>query len=148
MMQAVATGVRAEASRSGIPAPKVLAITVLTSLSTAELRDELNVSVGAEEQVLYLARLAMRANMDGVVASPRESRLIRQECGADFTIVTPGIRPAWAAEQGDQKRITTPSEAIRLGSDIIVVGRPILAAKDRVGACKHVLSEISEALST
>jgi orotidine-5'-phosphate decarboxylase len=81
------------------------------------------------------------------VASPKETGLIRQACGRPFLLVTPGIRPR-GSDPADQKRITTPSEAISLGADYIVVGRPILAAQDRKGACERILAEIRNAVAS
>jgi orotidine-5'-phosphate decarboxylase len=97
--------------------------------------------------VVTLAKLAQSSGLDGVVASPKEIPLIRQACGRPFLIVTPGIRPS-GSDPGDQKRVTTPSEAISLGADYIVVGRPILAAQDRKRACDRILAEIRSALAS
>lgn len=94
-----------------------------------------------ENQVLRLARLASESGLDGVVASPAEVKLIRKNMGEDFLIVTPGVRPSWAAA-GDQKRIATPKEAIDNGADFIVVGRPIIEAPDPLSAAKKILEEI------
>jgi orotidine-5'-phosphate decarboxylase len=96
-----------------------------------------------ETQVLRLAKLAKEAGLDGVVASASEVKLIRKNIGGDFLIVTPGVRPSWAAAN-DQKRVTTPKEAIESGSDFIVVGRPIIEAPDPVSAAKKVLEEIAK----
>jgi orotidine-5'-phosphate decarboxylase len=95
-----------------------------------------------ETEVLRLAEMAKSAGLDGVVASPSETRLIRQKLGKAFLIVTPGIRPNWAAAN-DQKRIATPAAAIKSGADFIVVGRPITEAKDPAEAAKAVLREMS-----
>ena len=98
------------------------------------------------EQVVYLAQLAQEAGLDGVVASPLEIEPIRKACGDNFLIVTPekGIRPKWA-ESDDQRRITTPAEAIRRGADYIVVGRPIIEADDPLEAAEMILQEMKEA---
>jgi orotidine-5'-phosphate decarboxylase len=93
------------------------------------------------EEVINLARLAKDAGLDGVVASPNETSLIRQNLGKDFIIVTPGIRPA-GAEKGDQKRTMAPSDAIRAGANYIVVGRPVIEAKDPVYAAKNIIKEM------
>jgi len=121
---------------------KVLAVTVLTS-STGETLREIGIDVPVEEQVVRLARLAHKAGVDGVVASPREVPLIREACGADFLIVTPGVRPAFAAAD-DQKRIMTPREAIVSGADYLVIGRPISAAPDPVRAAELIVEEMAQ----
>ena len=92
----------------------------------------------------YLARIAKEAGLDGVVASPEEVPLIRSTVGKDFLIVTPGIRPSWSVK-GDQKRVTTPADAIRLGSDYMVIGRPICAAKNPKEALAKIIDEIKSA---
>ncbi|MSM38478.1 MAG: orotidine-5'-phosphate decarboxylase [Geobacter sp.] len=124
----------------GAERAKVLAVTVLTS-STGETLREIGIGVPVEEQVVRLARLAHKAGVDGVVASPREVPLIREACGADFLIVTPGVRPAFAAAD-DQKRIMTPREAIQSGADYLVIGRPISAAPDPVRAAELIVEEM------
>ena len=109
--------------------PKVLAVTILTS-STEETLREVGIEHPVAEMVVRLALLAKRAGIDGVVASPQEVALIREACGNDFLIVTPGVRPAFAATD-DQKRIMTPAEAVAAGADYLVIGRPISAAPTR-----------------
>jgi orotidine-5'-phosphate decarboxylase len=146
MMRAAADAAHDEAIRAGLPVPYVLAVTVLTSLSESALREEVGVSTPMNEQVVALAKSAQSSGLDGVVASPRETSLIRQACGPTFLLLTPGIRPA-GSDAGDQKRITTPSEAISSGADYIVVGRPILAAHDRKRACDEILTEIRNTLA-
>jgi orotidine 5''-phosphate decarboxylase, subfamily 1 len=144
MMRAAANAVSEEASRLGVDRPRVLAITVLTSISPAVLRNELQIHAGLSEQVVALAKLAQDNGMDGVVASPQEIRSIRDACGRSFIILTPGIRPKGVGLD-DQRRVTTPGEAIALGADYIVVGRPIVKAESRVDACRHILAEIAGA---
>jgi orotidine-5'-phosphate decarboxylase len=95
--------------------------------------------------VVRLARLAMDAGMDGVVASPLEIEAIRRACGTDFVIVTPGVRPAFAAAN-DQKRIATPGAALAAGADYLVVGRPIAHADDPVAAVELITAEMAQAL--
>ncbi len=124
--------------------PIVLGVTVLTSLDEAGLRATLGTVRTLREQVLHLAREAQAAGLDGVVASPHEISDIRQACGPDFLIVTPGVRPA-DADRGDQRRVLTPGEAIRAGADYVVVGRPILAAKDPVEAALRIADECLKA---
>jgi orotidine-5'-phosphate decarboxylase len=124
--------------------PKVLAVTILTSLETQDL-EELGISGTPVEAVIRLARLAQSAGLDGVVASPREISALRQACGPDFLIVTPGIRPASAATD-DQARIATPASAIAAGADFLVVGRPITGAPDPVAAADAIVAEMDEAM--
>ena len=120
--------------------PLVLGVTVLTSLDETSLQATLGTVRTLREQVLHLAREAQAAGLDGVVASPHEISDIRQSCGPGFLIVTPGVRPA-EADRGDQRRVLTPGEAIRAGADYVVVGRPILAAKDPVEAAGRIAEE-------
>jgi orotidine-5'-phosphate decarboxylase len=119
---------------------RVLAVTILTS-STGETLREVGIEHPVAEMVVRLAKLAHRAGIDGVVASPLEVPLIREACGPDFLIVTPGVRPAFAATD-DQKRIMTPGEAVRSGADYLVIGRPISAAKDPLAAAEAIIEEI------
>lgn len=125
------------------PKPILLGVTVLTSLSDADLK-EIGYSGSARSQVEHLADLARRSGLDGVVASPLEIQAVRQKCGKDFVIVTPGVRPTWA-DAGDQKRVLTPAEAIQAGADYIVIGRPITQADDPSEAARRILREIAPA---
>ena len=120
---------------------KLLAVTVLTSLDDADL-ERTGLAGPAEAAVVRLAALARDAGADGVVASPREIHAIRQACGPDFLVVTPGIRPADAASD-DQARVATPSAAVAAGADYIVVGRPITRAPDPAAAAAAVVREIA-----
>ena len=115
---------------------------MLTSLAEDELQDELGVERSLPEQVAALARLSQEAGLDGVVASAREIPWIRAACGDDFVIVTPGIRPLWAAGD-DQKRIVTPQKALEDGADYLVIGRPLTAAADPREAAKKLLAEVA-----
>ncbi len=147
MMEAALEGVREAASAHPAAArPLVLAVTVLTSLSSEDL-DELGVAGSAEDSVVRLARLAQKAGLDGVVASPREISAVRRACGPRFVIVTPGIRPA-AAASNDQARIATPEKAIQGGADYLVVGRPIIEAADPLAATETVIAEMEKALAS
>lgn len=121
--------------------PKVLAVTILTS-STAETLRGVGIDRSVPEMVVRLAQLAKKAGIDGVVASPQETPLIREACGPEFLIVTPGVRPAFAAVD-DQKRIMTPGEAVRQGADYLVIGRPIAAAPEPVKAAELIIDEIA-----
>lgn len=122
------------------PRPMLIAVTVLTSLGDDDMT-ELGFANNAEEQVVRMAALTRVCGLDGVVCSPREIRPIRGVCGADFKLVVPGIRPAWAAV-GDQKRIMTPADAVRAGADYLVIGRPITAADDPVAAARRIADEL------
>ena len=124
--------------------PLLLAVTILTSSTELTLR-EVGIERPVEEMVPRLARLAQQSGMDGVVASPQEVPLIRQACGEDFAVVTPGVRPSFATLD-DQKRVTTPGEAIAAGADFLVVGRPIAAAADPLAAAEKILLEMAAAL--
>lgn len=143
MMEQGVQAAKERAQELGLEAPLVIAVTVLTSFDENSLQ-EIGLQ-GVEKAVLNFARLAEEAGLDGVVASPKEISLIRENCGADFKIICPGVRPTWAAVN-DQKRITTPGDAVRQGADFLVVGRPITAASDPREAALRVLKEIKEAL--
>jgi orotidine-5'-phosphate decarboxylase len=133
---------RAAASVAG--RPLVLGVTVLTSLDEVVLQETLGTTRTLRDHVTYLAKAAQAAGLDGVVASPQEIRDIREACGADFLIVTPGVRPAESA-LADQRRVRTPDEAVRAGADYVVVGRPILAAPDPVAAAEKIMIECAAA---
>ena len=137
MMETAATAVRKEFVDDR---PRLLAVTILTS-STAETLRGVGIDYPVQDMVVRLARLALNAGMDGVVASPLEIEAIRAACGPDFLIVTPGVRPAFAAAD-DQKRIMTPAEAIRAGADYLVIGRPIAKASDPAAAADMIADEI------
>ncbi|MCG7564845.1 orotidine-5'-phosphate decarboxylase [Pseudoalteromonas sp. CnMc7-15] len=124
----------------GDKAPLLIAVTVLTSMDEIQLK-QLGIDKSPQEQVLYLAKLAQQAGLDGVVCSAQEAQLLKSQLGSEFTLVTPGIRPA-GSDAGDQKRIMTPERAVASGSDYLVIGRPITQAADPVA----VLTEINESL--
>lgn len=124
--------------------PLLIAVTVLTSMSEAELH-ELGISGGLDEQVARLAGLAQHAGLDGVVCSAREARSLRMRFGPHFRLVTPGIRPR-GAEQHDQQRSMTPAEALQSGVDYLVIGRPITQAADPVAALAAIRAEIAAPL--
>jgi orotidine-5'-phosphate decarboxylase len=130
---------------------KVLAVTVLTSVGTEDLRQAGLAPALAENMdalVLQRARAARAAGCSGVVCSGWEAHAIKQMLGADFLAVTPGIRPAWeSVGPDDQRRVMTPAQAVRSGADYIVIGRPIRAAADPGQAARRVAAEIAEELS-
>jgi orotidine-5'-phosphate decarboxylase len=136
-----------EAAVGALPAmgTRLLAITILTSHDEKSLA-QIGVNGTLHESVRRLAGLAKDAGLDGVVASPREVPLIREACGRDFVIVTPGIRPA-GAEAGDQARAATPSAALSAGADFLVVGRPITEAPSPAEAADAIVSEMERASS-
>lgn len=136
MMKAALTGLtRADGTR-----PKLIAVTQLTSTDEARLHSELLIPATMEETVTHYARNAQLAGLDGVVCSPLEAAMVKQACGAAFETITPGIRFADAAAD-DQARVMTPARARLAGSDSIVVGRPITAAKDPVAAYRRCVTE-------
>jgi orotidine-5'-phosphate decarboxylase len=144
MMKHTGEGVAEIAQREGLAKPKVIAVTVLTSLDQASLK-QIGFSLDPPSLVTGLARTAADCGLDGVVASPREIGLIRQTISnPDFLIVTPGIRSS-SAMGDDQKRTLTAAEAIKDGADYVVVGRPILNAPDPVAAAQAIVAEIDEA---
>ena len=133
-----------EAARAAVPSTantKLIAVTVLTSMDAAELK-EVNVEYSPEQQVNSLAALVHACELDGVVCSALEAQKLKQRFGDDYLLVTPGIRPA-GSNADDQRRIITPSEAINAGSDYLVIGRPITAAPDPVAALQAICAEIA-----
>lgn len=143
MMRAAMAAAAEEAGRQGVVRPQVLAVTVLTSLSQADLAGT-GVEGAMMDQVKRLAALAQAAGVDGVVCSPHEVEELRRQCGPDFKLVIPGIRPAWAAAN-DQKRVLTPAEAVAKGADWLVIGRPITASADPADAARRILGELEDA---
>lgn len=138
MLEAAVEGAR-KASAAG--PPKVVAVTILTSLDSAALA-ELKIATSATNLVATWADLANRCGLDGVVASAREAATLRRDFGPGFLIVTPGIRPA-ASARDDQRRVVTPAEAVRAGADLLVVGRPITRADDPEAAVTTIVEEMS-----
>ena len=127
-----------------IQRPMLIGVTILTSIDQAALRDELGINIRMSAHVKYLAELARRAGLDGVVASPEDAEIIRPRFGDKFLIVTPGIRPPWAAAD-DQKRILAPRDALRRGADYLVIGRAVFSQPDPVRALKRIKEEIAGA---
>lgn len=152
MMRQALAGAQEGARQNQRAPPLLVGVTVLTSMAERDLLD-LGVRKALKDQVLYLARLAQSAGLNGIVASAQEAKVIRWSCGGEFLIVTPGIRPsgeeggilgiAAAAAKGrdDQQRTAAPSEAIRAGADYLVVGRPILKAADPAEVTRQILEE-------
>jgi orotidine-5'-phosphate decarboxylase len=137
MMRAAADA----AAEAGAKRPMVLAVTVLTSLVTADLAS-VGVFGTVRDQVVRLALLAKDCGLDGVVCSAEEVVALRGACGRDFMLIVPGIRPSWAAA-GDQKRIVTPADAVALGADFLVIGRPITTAANPAAAARRIGEEIT-----
>lgn len=141
MMETAALSLRAESKRLNIPCPKIIAITVLTSIDKQDWDGMGYDKIDMTQQVLHFAKLAQFAGLDGVVSSPQESKMIREQCGENFLIVTPGIRPI-GSDIDDQSRVSLPSYAIRDGANYLVVGRPIRAAENPRQAALDILEEI------
>jgi len=133
------------AAEAGPKRPKIVAVTVLTSLDDADLQ-AVGQDAPAEAQVIRLAKLTEASGVDGAVCSPREVAPLRDAIGPDFVLVVPGVRPDWA-RVNDQKRVMTPAEAISAGANHLVIGRPITRAEDPVGAARRIAEEISAASS-
>jgi orotidine-5'-phosphate decarboxylase len=141
MLRAAKAAAQEEAARLGVTPPKVIGVTVLTSLGDDDLA-----AIGqphqAADQVRRLAALTKSCGLDGVVCSPHEIGVLRRDLGNDFLLVTPGVRPSWAAA-GDQKRVMTPGEAAHAGADFLVIGRPITGAADPAEAARRIVQEIT-----
>ncbi|MDV7339943.1 orotidine-5'-phosphate decarboxylase [Terasakiella sp. A23] len=133
LRQAAAAG-----KEAGIP--MTIAVTILTALDQDDL-SAIGVTDAIEDQVVRLAKLTQENGLQGVVCSAKEIEPIRKACGEDFKLIVPGIRPLWAAK-GDQKRVMTPSDAVKAGADILVIGRPITQAEDPVDAARKIAEEL------
>ena len=143
MMRAAVDAASDEADRQGVETPLVIGVTILTSISEHMLHDELGIPIMMERQVTRLAHLAQNSGLGGVVCSPHEIEPIKSACGPGFLVVTPGVRPIWAAAN-DQKRIMTPSQAVSYGADYLVIGRAITGADDRAAAAQRIIDEIEQ----
>jgi orotidine-5'-phosphate decarboxylase len=143
MLSAARDSAHEEATRLGLTPPRLLAVTVLTSLDESDLAQQ-GVAGPARDQVVRLAELAHRAGIDGIVSSPREIAAIRAALGEDFDIVVPGIRPGGGGAQ-DQKRVMTPGEAASAGASALVIGRPITGAPDPAEAVAQIRAEVDAA---
>lgn len=142
MMAAAVESGAEEAAKLGTERPLLLGVTVLTSLKSEQLQ-AIGMDADMKRQVLRLAGLSFEVGFDGVVCSPQEIELVKEEYGRDFLVVAPGIRPAWASAH-DQKRILTPSQAIRKGADYIVIGRPIIKDNNPRKAFQKICEELSQ----
>jgi orotidine-5'-phosphate decarboxylase len=142
MMRSARAAADSEAEKLGCPPPLLVAVTVLTSVNQQQLETDMGITgKKVEDVVTDWAQMAQECGMDGVVCSPWEITAVRRACGADFLLVTPGIRPDWSAA-GDQKRVTTPRQALLLGCDYMVIGRPVTGAKDPSAAAAAIIREL------
>lgn len=130
------------AIEAGVAPTKLIAITVLTSLSSRQLAFELKIPLELPEYALQMALMAQESGLEGAVCSPLEVKQLKASCGKDFLLVCPGVRPTWA-ELGDQKRSMTPAKVIALGADYLVIGRPITAAAEPKAAWQRICDEIA-----
>lgn len=142
MLEAAVSGVQEGCVRYGNKAPITLGVTVLTSMAEEDLRD-IGIKSSVREKVEEFAQVAADAGLNGVVASAKEARMIKEKIGEEFVVVTPGVRPEWAVA-GDQKRVLTPNAAIAEGADYIVIGRPIIYADDPRAAAKRIIEEMEK----
>lgn len=151
MMKQAAQALIKVSLKKNIERPRLLGVTILTSIDQAILQNELGIGQKIRTQVKYLAGLALKAGLDGIVASPQDIEIIRSHCGRGFLIATPGIRPSWtplrneSQRHDDQKRTMTPKEAIRQGADYIVIGRAILSQPDPISALERIEEEMANA---
>jgi orotidine-5'-phosphate decarboxylase len=141
MMRAARDAADEAAGKLGVTPPKLIAVTVLTSLDDADLA-EVGQTAVASDQVRRLAALTKACGLDGVVASPHEIAMLRRDLGPDFLLVIPGVRPSWSAA-GDQKRLMEPRQAMDSGADYLVIGRPITGAPDPAEAARRIAQEIA-----
>lgn len=141
MMQTTVNEVGEFCNKENLKQPKIIGVTILTSLDEKSL-EQLGMDYNIQKQVVNLAKLSDECGLDGVVASPQEINMIRKNIAKDdFLIVTPGIRPSFATNE-DQKRVMTPADAVREGSDFLVIGRPITKADDKIKAVRQIIDEI------
>jgi orotidine-5'-phosphate decarboxylase len=134
--------VKEGAAIAGVEPPKLIAITLLTSISSRQLAFDLRIPLELPEYALQMALMAKEAGLDGAVCSPQEVAQLRTTCGDNFLLVCPGVRPDWA-EKGDQQRTFTPKKAFQAGASFLVIGRPITAAKEPALAWKMICDEVA-----
>lgn len=142
-LNAARTAAKEGAREAGVSPPKLIAITVLTSISARQLAFELKIPLELPDYALQMALLAQESGIDGAVCSPQEVEQLRTTCGDDFLLVCPGVRPKWS-QAGDQKRKLTPTQAIAAGADYLVIGRPITAATDPQSAWNRICDELAD----
>ena len=143
MMKMCRDSVVETSMKEGIGRPSIIGITILTSIDQKTLND-LGIKETLKDEARHLSEKALRSGLDGVVASPEEVKSIRESCGRDFIIITPGIRPE-GSQHNDQKRIMTPRDAVREGANFLVIGRPVLMAEDPLKAVEEILRTIHDA---
>lgn len=141
-LKSACVAVQEGADDTGVSPPKLIAITLLTSLSSRQLAFDLRIPLELPEYALQMALMAQETGLDGAVCSPQEVEQLRQTCGNDFLLVCPGVRPSWA-DAGDQRRSLTPVQAIKAGADYLVIGRPITAASDPESAWQKICDELA-----
>lgn len=145
-LKAAQQAAEAGAAEAGCAAPRVIAVTLLTSISGEALGSELQVPVSTGEYAQKMAGLAKASGLGGAVCSPHEAAMLRSHLkshgGNDFALVCPGVRPSWA-QKGDQQRVMTPGDAVRAGADYLVIGRPITQAEDKASAIARICEEIA-----
>lgn len=142
-LQAATEAIQVGAAQTGVKPPKLIAITLLTSISSRQLAFDLKIPLELPEYALEMALMAQETGLDGAVCSPQEVVQLRQTCGDDFLLVCPGVRPTWA-DMTDQKRSLTPAQAIQAGADYLVIGRPITAAAEPDLAWKRISEELTK----
>jgi len=147
MMKAALDASQKEAQALSIKRPTILGVTILTSIDKRIMNNELRVKGEVGDQVIHLAKLVESVGLDGIIASPQEIGLVRQQVSERLLIVTPGVRPTWASLQ-DQKRVMTPGEAITLGASYLVIGRPITQPPREIGGVVEAAKRISEEIQT
>ncbi|MBF0567104.1 MAG: orotidine-5'-phosphate decarboxylase [Nitrospirae bacterium] len=145
-LEMMAAAVKAAEQWAPMRRPLILGVTILTSIDKQAMNHQLRISGEVEDQVVYLSCLAERAGLDGVICSPKEIESIRKNVSRNMLIVTPGVRPIWASVQ-DQKRISTPGEAVIKGASYLVIGRPITKPPSKIGTCVDAARLIAEEIS-
>ena len=141
MMQEACIASADEARKHKVEPPKLIGVTLLTSLTEEDVKEQIGILSSIQKTALRYAALAQKAGLDGVVASAFEAQAIRAKCGPDFLVVTPGIRPEWASRD-DQARVITPREAFEFGSDYIVIGRPITDRDEPEEAVRRIFETL------